>query len=149
MPPMAPHLWSERYDRELADVFAVQDEISAAIAQELQLKLSPQAAAKPRYTPKLPADEALLKAKHFHWKVTAESMDQAKVFYEQAIALDPQFALAQAVYADYLFGRTTVGMTPMREALSPVARALVTTSTGTGPFASGSAQCPRCSRRNL
>jgi serine/threonine-protein kinase len=117
------HLWSERYDRELADVFAVQDEISAAIAQELQLKLSPQAAAKPRYTPKLPAYEALLKAKHFHWKVTAESMDQAKTLYEQAIALDPQFALAQALYADYLFGRTTVGMTPMREA-APVARAL-------------------------
>jgi len=117
------HLWSERYDRELADVFAVQDEISAAIAQELQLKLSPQAAAKPRYTPNLPAWEALLKAKHFHWKVTRESMDQAKVFYERAIALDPQFALAQASYADYLFGRTTIGMTPLREA-APVVRAL-------------------------
>ena len=117
------HLWSERYDRELADVFAVQDEISAAIAQELRVRLSPQAAAKPRYTPKLPAYEALLKAKHFHWKVTAESMDQAKQFYEQAIALDPQYALAHAVYADYCFGRTTVGMTPMREA-APVARAM-------------------------
>jgi len=117
------HLWSERYDRELADVFAVQDEISAAITDALQVRLSPQAAAKPRYTPKLPAYEALLKAKHFHWKVTAESMDQAKVFYEQAVALDPQFALAQALYADYLFGRTTVGMTPLREA-APVSRTL-------------------------
>ncbi|MGB8098722.1 MAG: protein kinase, partial [Terracidiphilus sp.] len=117
------HLWSERYDRELADVFAVQDEISAAIAQELQLKLSPRADAKPRYTPKLAAWEALLKARHFHWKVTRESMDQAKVFYEQAIALDPQFALAQAQYADHLFGRTTLDMAPLREA-APVARAL-------------------------
>jgi TolB-like protein/Tfp pilus assembly protein PilF/predicted Ser/Thr protein kinase len=116
------HLWSERYDRELADVFAVQDEISAAISAALHTKLSPQAAAKPRYTPKLPAYEALLKAKHFHWKVTAQSMDQAKVFYEQAVALDPEFALAQALYADYLFGRTTVGMTPLREA-APVVRA--------------------------
>ncbi len=117
------HLWSERYDRELADVFAVQDEISAAISAALHTKLSPQAAAKPRYTPKLPAWEALLKAKHFHWKVTAESMEQAKVFYEQAIALDPQFALAYSLYADYLFGRTTLGMTPLREA-APVARAM-------------------------
>jgi TolB-like protein/tetratricopeptide (TPR) repeat protein/predicted Ser/Thr protein kinase len=117
------HLWSERYDREMADVFAVQDEISAAISGALQVKLSPTAAAKPRYTPKLPAYEALLKAKHFHWKVTVESMEQAKVFYEQAIALDPQYALAHALYADYLFGRTTVGMTPLREA-APVARAL-------------------------
>ena len=118
------HLWSERYDREMADVFAVQDEISAAISGALQVKLSPAAAAaKPRYTPKLPAYEALLKAKHFHWKVTAESMDQAKVFYEQAIALDPQYALAHAAYADYLFGRTTLGMTRPREA-APVVRAL-------------------------
>jgi len=117
------HLWSERYDREMADVFAVQDEISAAISGALQVKLSPAAAAKPRYTPKLPAYEALLKAKHFHWKVTVESMEQAKVFYEQAIALDPQYALAQAAYADYLFGRTTVGMSRLRE-VAPVARAL-------------------------
>ena len=49
-------------------------------------------------------------------------MEQAKVFYEQAIALDPQFALAHAAYADYLFGRATVGMTPAHEAM-PSARA--------------------------
>jgi eukaryotic-like serine/threonine-protein kinase len=117
------HLWSERYDREMADVFAVQDEISAAISGALQVKLSPAAAAKPRYTPKLPAYEALLKAKYFHWKVTTESMEQAKVFYEQAIALDPQYALAQATYADYLYGRTTIGISRLRE-VAPVARAL-------------------------
>jgi TolB-like protein/Tfp pilus assembly protein PilF/predicted Ser/Thr protein kinase len=117
------HVWSERYDRELADVFAVQDEISAAIAQALQVKLSPQAAAKPRYTPKLPAYEALLKAKHFHWKVTPEAMAQAREFYEQAIALDPQYALAHAVYAEYTFGRAVFGMTPAHETM-PAARAL-------------------------
>jgi len=117
------HLWSERYDRELADVFAVQDEISAAITEALHTRLSPQAAAKPRYTPELPAYEALLKAQYFHWKGTAEARAQAKEFYEQAIALDPQYALAHALYADYLFARTIVGMTPMREA-APLARAM-------------------------
>ncbi len=117
------HLWSERYDRELADVFAVQDEISAAIAQELQLKLSPQAALRPRYTPKLPAYEAYLKARHYHWKVTPEAMDKARVFYEQAIALDPQFALAQAFYADLLGLRATLGTAPAHETM-PAARAL-------------------------
>ena len=132
------HLWSERYDREMADVFAVQDEISAAISGALQVKLSPAAAAKPRYTPKLPAYEALLKAKHFHWKVTAESMEQAKVFYEQAIALDPQYALAQATYADYLFGRTTLGMT--RPARGSAGRSRPgAQGAGTGSFAPGSA----------
>jgi eukaryotic-like serine/threonine-protein kinase len=117
------HLWSERYDRELADVFAVQDEISAAIAEALHTKLSPQPAAKPRYTPKLPAYEALLKAMHFHWKVTAESIGQAKVFYEQAIALDPRYALAHALYADYTFGRAVFGITPAHETM-PAARAM-------------------------
>jgi TolB-like protein/predicted Ser/Thr protein kinase len=117
------HVWSERYDRELADVFAVQDEISAAIAEALHTKLSPQAAAKPRYTPKLPAYEALLKALHFHWKVTPEAMGQAKVFYEQAIALDPQYALAHALYASYTFGRAVFGMTPAHETM-PAARAM-------------------------
>jgi TolB-like protein len=116
------HLWSERYDRELADVFAVQDEISAAISKALQVRLSSQAA-KPRYTPALPAYEALLKARHFHWKVTAESMEQAKPFYEQAIALDPQFALARALYADYLIGRATAVLSPLRE-VAPLIRSL-------------------------
>jgi serine/threonine-protein kinase len=117
------HLWSERYDREMEDVFAVQDEIGAAIVAVLQVKLSPEAPAKPRYTPALPAYEALLKARYFHWKVTAESMERAREFYELAISLDPQYAFAQALYADYLFGRTTVGMTPLREA-APVSRAM-------------------------
>src|ERR1700733_14924744 len=117
------HLWSERYDRELADLFAVQDEISAAISDALQVRLSPQAAAKPRYTPKLPAYEALVKARHFHWKVTAESMDQAKPFYEQAIALDPQFALAHVLYADFLFGRAAISLSPLRE-VAPFVRQL-------------------------
>ncbi|MEP7311182.1 MAG: TIR domain-containing protein [Pseudomonadota bacterium] len=117
------HLWSERFDRELADVFAVQDEISTAISKALQVRLSPQLAADTRYTPNLPAYEALLRARHFHWKITAESMEQAKPCYEQGIALDPQFALAHAHYADYLFGRTTLGMSRLRE-VAPTIRSL-------------------------
>jgi TolB-like protein len=117
------HVWSERYDRELAEVFAVQDEISAAIAGALHARLSPQPPEKPRYTPKLPAYEALLKAKHFHWKVTAESLARAKEFYEQAIALDPQYALAHALYADYLFAQAVFGMTPAHQ-IMPAVRAV-------------------------
>jgi len=59
------HLWSERYDRELSDVFAVQDEISAAITGGLRIKLLPAGAAHKRYEPKLPAYEAYLKAKYY------------------------------------------------------------------------------------
>jgi TolB-like protein/tetratricopeptide (TPR) repeat protein len=117
------HLWSERYDRELADVFVVQDEISAAISEALKVRFSRQAPAKPHHTPTLLAYEALLKARHFHWKATPESMDQAKVFYEQAITLDPRYALAHAGYAGHLFGRANLGLSPMRE-VAPAIRAL-------------------------
>ena len=55
------HLWSERYDRELTDVFAVQDEISAAITEALQVALSGQPAEARRHTPTLPAYEAYLR----------------------------------------------------------------------------------------
>jgi serine/threonine-protein kinase len=116
-------LWSGRFDRELADVFAVQDEISAAMVDALKVKLAPQIAGRTRHTPTLPAYEAHLKARHFHWQVTAESMSQAKVYYEQAIALDPQYALAQTEYAVYLIGRTAMALSPARE-VAPVIRAL-------------------------
>ena len=109
------HLWSERYDREMADVFEVQDDIAAAIAKALEVELSPKATVSPRHTPTVAAYEALLKARHFHWKVTVDSMEQASIFYEQAIALDPQFAEAHALYADYLFGRTTIGISALRD----------------------------------
>ena len=108
-------LWSERFDREMADVFAVQDEIAAAIAVALKVRLSGVSEARQRYTPKLEAWEALLKARHFHWKVTAESMEQAREFYELAIALDPGFALAFTEYADYLYGRTTIALSALRD----------------------------------
>lgn len=134
------HLWSERYDRELADVFAVQDEISRAIAEALKVKLSPQAAARPRHTPALPAYEALLKARHLHWKVTAESMEQAGLFYEKAIALDPQFALAHVEYAEYLFGRTSVGMSSLREVVH-ASRALALRSLELDPFLADAHGC--------
>ena len=100
------HLWSERYDRELADVFAVQDEISAAISERSSTKLSPQAHREAALYAQAPRLGSSLEGPAFPLEGNAESMAQAKEFYEQAIALDPQYALAQAQYADYLFGRT-------------------------------------------
>ncbi len=56
----------------------------------------------------LAAYEALLKARHFHWKMTGESLDQAKAFYEKAIALDPGFAQAHAECAEFLMGEAYI-----------------------------------------
>jgi TolB-like protein/predicted Ser/Thr protein kinase len=103
------HLWSQRYDREMEDVFAVQDEVAAAIAGLLQSKLAVQPAAPRRHTPKPAAYEACLKARHYQWRMSPEGFVRAKECYEQAIALDPDFALARVGYADYLHLQAVLG----------------------------------------
>lgn len=102
------HLWSERFDRELSDIFAVQDEISAAIAKALRVKLSRETAPQ-RYTPKLPAYDAYLKAKYQQAKVTPESMELARRFYEQASELDPGFAIPHVGLGFYWYNLAHFG----------------------------------------
>jgi serine/threonine-protein kinase len=111
------HVWSQRYDRELEDVFAVQDEIATAIAEALQVRLS---AGPRRYTPNLAAYEAFLKGRH-HWaKLTPDSLARSRECYEQAVALDPQFALARTALAEHFFALTANGLMPGREAIPRV-----------------------------
>src|SRR5262249_29515028 len=83
------HLWSQRYDRELADVFAMQDEIAAAIASALRLKLIGKAAGRRPHKPNLRAYEAFLRGRHLFFANTSESIVLAKDAFEQAIALGP------------------------------------------------------------
>jgi eukaryotic-like serine/threonine-protein kinase len=110
------HLWSERYDRELADVFAVQDEIAAAITQALHVKLSPRR----RHTPSLPAYEQYLKALFYAQRWTPDSLAVAKDCLEQAIALDPQFAVAHAELGHLFLRYAIYGLMPPRDALARV-----------------------------
>jgi serine/threonine-protein kinase len=109
------HLWSERYDRELADVFAVQDEIAAAIAGALQVKLA--AGVHRRYTPSLPSYEAYLRAQHEVRKLTPESLARGKGWYEQALALDPNFALAHNMFGVHFAQLANYGLMPAHEAM--------------------------------
>ena len=115
------HLWSERYDRELSDIFAVQDEISAAIAKALRVKLSSEAASQ-RYTPKLEAYEVYLKGKYLQAKVTPESMELARRCYEQASELDPAFGLAHVGLGYYWVSVAHFGRRSVHECV-PAARA--------------------------
>src|SRR5262249_11939190 len=112
------HLWSERYDRELADIFEVQDEIASAIAGSLKVMLSAAGTAR-RYTPKMPAYQAYLKARHNRGRLTQESIALYQDYLEQTIALDPNFALAYVDMADsYLMLSTTDG--PAHEMMQKV-----------------------------
>ena len=86
------HLWSERYDRELTDVFVVQDEISSAITDALRLTLSAKPRDVRRHTPVLAAHDAHLKGLQLVGRNTADSMTRSQPLFERAIALDPDYA---------------------------------------------------------
>ena len=91
--------WAERYDREMQDVFEVQDEIARSIAQALRVTLSPQEertiARKP--TDNLQAYDYFLRGRSY---TRRENLDFALQMFEQAIKLDPNFALAHAGVAN-------------------------------------------------
>ncbi len=111
------HLWSERYDRTLTDVFAVQDEIAQAIASELDVQLSP-ASRSEIYKPSLPAYEALLKARFYVGSFNPQVLPRAEECLKQAIALDAKFALAHCEYGQFLVVLTILGIRTPREAMT-------------------------------
>ncbi|TMQ67012.1 MAG: tetratricopeptide repeat protein [Candidatus Eisenbacteria bacterium] len=94
-------LWSERYDREMKDVFEVQDEIARKIAEALRVTLSPQEqealAAKP--TDNLQAYDLYLRGKSYARRLTRQDLEFALQMFENAVAMDPRFALAHAAIA--------------------------------------------------
>ncbi|MGZ5553478.1 MAG: hypothetical protein ACXWHF_07545 [Chthoniobacterales bacterium] len=99
------HLWAKSYDRDIKDVFAVESEVAQEIADSLQAKLSPAEATKLATAPtKDTAAYDLFLKGEFEERVAnstlrPESFDQATVWYKEAIARDPNFALAIAQLA--------------------------------------------------
>lgn len=116
------HLWSERYDREMADIFAIQDEISQAIVGALQVKLAVKAVGRRQYTPNLAAYEAFLRGRHYLIRLTPDSWGRARECLEEAIALDPGFA---APHASLGWGYFLIGANAIRplRPLVPLIRA--------------------------
>ncbi|HTQ96726.1 MAG TPA: protein kinase, partial [Candidatus Acidoferrum sp.] len=95
-------LWSERYDREMKDVFEVQDEIARKIAEALRVTLSPQElealAIKP--TENLQAYDLYLRGKRYARRQTRQDLEFALQMFENAVNMDPSFALAYASCAN-------------------------------------------------
>ena len=102
-------LWSERYDRTLDDVFAVQDEMARAIVAKLQVTLStePVRSSRHRHTEDLEAYSLYLQGRHYWSRRVKGSLQLATACFERAIARDPSYALAYAGLADVY---TTLGM---------------------------------------
>ena len=111
-------LWSEQYNREMDDVFAIQDEITLAIVDKLKLELLGGEKAKlvKRHTENLEAYNLYLKGRYFWNKRTAEDMKKSARYFEQAIEEDPMYALA---YAGLALSYVTLGewdILPSKEA---------------------------------
>jgi serine/threonine protein kinase/Tfp pilus assembly protein PilF len=96
------HLWSERYDRELEDVFAVQDEIAENIVRAMRLVLSERekrALEKPR-TENVEAYEYYLRGRQFFHQFRQKALEFARRMFARSIELDPNYVLAHAGVAD-------------------------------------------------
>jgi TolB-like protein/tRNA A-37 threonylcarbamoyl transferase component Bud32/Flp pilus assembly protein TadD len=97
------HLWSERYDREMTDVFAVQDEICQIIVDKLRVKFTAGRQLVKRYTENLEAYNLYFKARYHLHKGIEENYEKCRQFCEQALALDPQYAPAYVAIAESYF----------------------------------------------
>jgi len=95
-------LWSEQYNREFNDLFSIQDEISFAIADKLKVNLlgEERQGLKKHYTEKIEAYNFYLKGRYFWNKRTGDSLKMSIKYFEQAIEVDPGYALAYAGLAD-------------------------------------------------
>jgi eukaryotic-like serine/threonine-protein kinase len=116
------HLWSQRYDREMTDIFAVQDEIAAAIAGTLQVKLTGKPATARAFEPNLPAYEAFLRGRQQSYKLSPEAHGLAEEHFKRAIALDPQWADPHSYLGRVYFSLGFYGFRPATEMVA-VARA--------------------------
>jgi eukaryotic-like serine/threonine-protein kinase len=111
------HLWSESYDREMTDIFAIQDDISQSIATALKVKLAPA----PRRTTNIEAFQNYLKGQYWFQRYTPESLAKAKESFEQALGHDPTYAPAYAGLAAFYCGLGATGIKRMAD-MAPLAK---------------------------
>jgi TolB-like protein/Tfp pilus assembly protein PilF len=105
------HLWAERYDRDLHDIFAVQDEITKTIVSALEVKLTEgeQKCVGRALTNNMEAYDYYLRGREYHELTTEEANARAREMLEKAIALDPNFATAYAYLGWTYFEEWSLG----------------------------------------
>jgi TolB-like protein/Tfp pilus assembly protein PilF len=107
------HLWSETYDRQLDDIFAIQDEIAATVVEQLKITLL---GAAPKAKETDPAAYALyLQGRHLRQQRTAEGYEQALAMLQQALAIDPDYAEAWSELGYVYTFQVNMGLRPIKE----------------------------------
>lgn len=96
------HVWAERFDRELEDVFEVQSDVSQKVAQALEVRLTRSQIDRIEKKPTIDikAYDYYLKGRDYYWRLGKEELEFAIQMYKKALEVDPQYALAYAGLAD-------------------------------------------------
>jgi serine/threonine protein kinase/tetratricopeptide (TPR) repeat protein len=112
------HLWSEKFDREMEDIFAIQDEISLAIVDNLKVTLlkKEEEALRKRYTEDLEAYNLYLKGIFFLRMYTAEGFEEAIKYFELTLLKDPNYALAYYGLSEVFYAISYWANVPPHEA---------------------------------
>jgi len=118
------NLWADRYEREISSILTLQGEVAQAIAQEIQVTLTPQEEALLASSREVDPEayEAYLKGQAQIAEMTPAGLEAAQHYFEQALERDPDYAPAHAGLALVWAGRQQMGLTPVEEA-GPKARA--------------------------
>jgi len=107
------HLWSETYDREMGDIFGIQDDIAAMVVDRLRLELLGE------QLQSEPADPdaylLFLQARHVAHRGTSESLEEAIDLYQQALSIDPEYVPAWDALAVAYDNQVAMGLRPMQE----------------------------------
>jgi TolB-like protein/Flp pilus assembly protein TadD len=119
------HVWAERYDRHLTDVFAVQDEIANAIVAAIEPRIydAENFHARRKAPDNLDAWDLVMRALSHYWKVTRQDHLAAQAFLERAIALDPHYGQALSVLASSHMRAVHLGWADLASALPNAERA--------------------------
>ena len=136
------HLWAERYDRDLIDIFALQDEITMKILSELELRLTEgeQALLYRRGTNNLQAYLKFLQAVHYVRNTNPEDNRKARTIIEDIISIEPNYAMAYGLLGetymmDVWFGTTKSPMDSLRKAAEMSGKALYFDESLGAPYA--------------
>jgi Tfp pilus assembly protein PilF len=110
------HLWSETYERQVDDMFAVQEDIARAVASALKLTvLARPGPARSPQTRDPEAHAAYLQGRYFYWRRGKEDLERAAAYYEDAIERDPSYAAAWAGLAEVHHRQADSGYLPVDE----------------------------------
>jgi len=119
------HLWSERYEREMTDVFAIQDDIAHAIVDTLRVRLTKDRPLIKRHTANPEAYTQYFRGRHYQEKRTPEGYARAKECFERALAEDPRFAPAYLGLAEFYWLNALYGFQYPKTALAKAKEATI------------------------